>query len=44
MNLDNVIADVTYLYGWGPRDALELTWSEVRWWVWQAERFGVRKD
>ena len=32
------MADLTKFYGWGPRDALDLTWSELAWWNEQAVR------
>jgi hypothetical protein len=32
------VADLTKFYGWGPREALDLTWSELEWWNEQAVR------
>jgi hypothetical protein len=29
---------VTRFYGWGPREAFDLTWTEVEWWLAQAKR------
>jgi hypothetical protein len=37
-NLRDVIADVTHFYGWGPRDAGALTWTELSEWLSQARR------
>jgi Phage P2 GpE len=33
-----VVADVTWLYHWGPRDAGALTWTELAQWHAQAHR------
>lgn len=32
------MADVTYFYRWGPREAQSLTWRELDFWLTQAER------
>lgn len=28
-----ILAETTKFYGWGPKEALSLTWSELRWWA-----------
>ncbi|MFP4895824.1 GpE family phage tail protein [Paraburkholderia sp. EG304] len=33
-----MIAEVTWFYHWGPRDAGALTWTELREWFEQAQR------
>lgn len=37
-NLRDVVAEVTWFYHWGPREAGALTWSELKWWHAQAQR------
>ena len=37
-NVRDLVADVTHFYGWGPRDAGTLTWSELAEWIAQARR------
>ncbi|WP_233863480.1 GpE family phage tail protein [Paraburkholderia adhaesiva] len=37
-NLRDVIADVTWFFHWGPRDAGALTWTELAQWHEQARR------
>ncbi|MFM0464680.1 hypothetical protein PQR34_42885 [Paraburkholderia sediminicola] len=37
-NLRDIVADVTHFYGWGPRDAGALTWTELSGWLAQARR------
>jgi hypothetical protein len=36
-----VVADVTYYYRWGPREAASLTWTELAWWLEQARRISA---
>ncbi|TPG62552.1 GpE family phage tail protein [Ewingella americana] len=38
------MADVTYYYGWGPRDGWAMTWSELNWWLVQATRLNKLKE
>jgi hypothetical protein len=38
-----VIAEVTLFYGWGPRDAMGLTPSELERWLKQAHRLTAGK-
>jgi len=37
VNWAHVVAVMAKFYGWSPKDAFALTWSEVRWWADQAD-------
>jgi hypothetical protein len=38
-----LIADLTRFWGWGPRDAWDLTGTEMLWWAEQANRIQIRE-
>ncbi len=42
----STVAEVTKFYGWGPRDAMGLPWSELAWWHGEAMRMqsGGKRD
>ncbi len=44
MNAWELVAELTRFYGWGPRDALDLPWSELAWWNAQAVRMMEAAD
>ncbi|TDB43323.1 hypothetical protein C5468_23735 [Photorhabdus luminescens subsp. mexicana] len=37
-------ADVTFYYKWGPRDAWSLTRTRLEWWVEQANRLSKERS
>jgi len=42
-NLDDMIAEVTLFYRWGPHDAIGLTWSRFKFWMNQARRINAAR-
>jgi hypothetical protein len=38
LNVWDLVADLTKYYGWGPKEAMDLPWSELAWWNAQAVR------
>lgn len=39
----DLVANLTKYYGWGPRDAWSLTWTEMQWWANQAIRMSKQE-